>query len=120
MRVRADEVLNLTEWAKQTVEHPDAASAWAAFEADAQMLTGRDVYVDTIESGRLEEAFGEGRVRARVTSVETRRGWVNVNDEWDAFYIDPYVDVALEGHDVADSSGWTYGRSHKWPKKEAE
>jgi hypothetical protein len=108
LTVPADVVLNLTVWAREHVEHPNEAAAWDALERDALMLINCDVYVE--EDGEFIDFLSAKR--ARVTGYETRKGWVNVNEDSQYVYLDPYVDVEVEGHGLT----YTYGRTHQWRK----
>jgi hypothetical protein len=108
LTVPADVVLNLTVWAREHVEHPNEDAAWDALERDCLMLINCDVYVE--EDGEFIPFLTP--VKARITGYETRRGWVNMNEDAKAVYLDPYVDVEIEGHGAA----YTYGRTHFWRK----
>jgi hypothetical protein len=108
LRVEADPVLNLTVWAREHVEHPNEDAAYAALEEDALTLMLSEVYVE--EDGEFIPFTTP--TKGTVVGFETRRGWVNVNDDAKAVYLDPHVDVEVEGHGILQ----TYGRTHFWRK----
>lgn len=112
----ADVVLNLTTWAREHVEHPNEEAAWDALERDALMLINCHVYVESVEDGHGGEERYPRPVKARVTGFETRRGWVNVNDDSKCIYLDPYVDVEILEPGFEKGAEWTYGRTHLWRK----
>ncbi len=105
----ADVVLNLTVWAREHVEHASEDEAWAGVIADAAFLRGREVYVGEIENP--ERNFDPPR-KATVTRYTTAPGSMNINSDSQYVYLDPYVDVEVEGHGAA----YTYGRTHQWRK----
>lgn len=105
-------VLHLDEWASVGVEHADEKQAWAALYDDAHALLGQEVYVSQVETGKSGVDTWEVPKKARVVAFEARPAYVNVNDDAEWYYIDPYVDVDVEGV----GRRYTYGRTHKWRK----
>ena len=109
---RAWPVLHLNEWASVSVEHANEQEAWAALHDDAVALLGQEVYVDQVETGECGVDTYDPPVKARVVSFEARPGHTNTNDDYEWYYLDPYVDVDVEGI----GKRYTYGRTHKWRK----
>lgn len=113
---RWKEVFNFSAWARRTVEHANEDDAWAALEADAKEMAGREVYIEEVDTGSCTLYLAKP-IRVRVTGYETGRGKVNVNDDAEFVYIDPYVDFETLEDEITEESVWVYGRTHKWRKK---
>jgi hypothetical protein len=114
LTVQADAVLNLTEWAREEVEHASAEEGWEAYYADRDALVGKEVYVTSVESGRCEEIEYDRPVKARIVGMNDEDA--NMNDDHEWVYLDPYVDVAVLEDGVDKGAGFTFGRTHKWRK----
>jgi len=110
--VPATPVLNLTEWSRQEIEHPDDETAWAAYYADRDALLGKEVYITEIETGECSTIQYDRPVKARVTDIAGDEVNMNYDSEW--YYIDPFVDVELLETCVPEGARFTYGRSHRW------
>lgn len=112
-----DGFLDFDTWAKEQVEHATEEEAWAAFLADAAWLKGQTVWISGVETGHCERIEFDRPVLCTVTAVETRKGWVNVNEDPWVGYIDPYIDVRILAEGFPQGAGFTYGRSHTWKKE---
>jgi hypothetical protein len=115
LTMQADAVLNLTEWAREEVEHANAEEAWEAYYADRDAIVGKEVYVTTVEAGYGADAhMYDHPVKAQVIAMAEDEVNMNYDEEW--VYIDPFVDVDVREDGVPHGVGIVYGRTHKWRK----
>ena len=114
LTLQADPVLNLTEWAREEVEHANAEEGWQAYYADRDAIVGKEVYITSIESGYCQEIQYDHPVKAHVIAMPHDEVNMNYDEEW--VYIDPFVDVVVREDGVPHGVGIVYGRTHKWRK----
>jgi hypothetical protein len=114
LTMQADVVLNLTEWAREEVEHASAEGGWEAYYADRVALDGKEVYITNVETGECQTIEYDRPIKAHVVAMASDEVNMNYDEEW--VYIDPFVDVIVLEDGVPHGAGFVYGRTHKWRK----